>query len=87
MMFDSQIVYYSCYLTLLLIIPISFFIPVPVLLQMVLYTIPILYIGSHLSLNLDQIDKITGKKSQAEVMTKKDAMMFPVIGSIALLSL
>ena len=62
--------------------------PLPVLLQVFLYTAPILYIGSHLSLKQNEVDAITGEKiNKGEAMNRTDAMLFPVFGSIALFSL
>lgn len=64
------------------------FIALPVLLQMVLYTLPIIYIGSHLSLLQKEINPETGEKQiKTEALTHHDAMLFPFIGSAALLSL
>lgn len=55
---------------------------------MPLMTGAILFIGAHQSLKLSELDALTGKRSsEGEAISKKDAMMFPLFGSIALLSL
>ncbi len=55
---------------------------------MTLMTGAILFIGAHQSLKLSELDALTGKRSsEGEAISKKDAMMFPLFGSIALLSL
>lgn len=64
------------------------FVIVPANLQMPLITAACIYIGCHQSLKLSEIDSVTGKRnSEADALSKKDAMMFPVFGSIALLTL
>ena len=64
------------------------FVIIPANVQMPLLTGAILFIGAHQSLKLSELDEITGKRSSdGEAITKKDAMMFPLFGSIALLSL
>ena len=52
---------------------------VPVWLQMMLLVLPVIYIGSLLSLNAE--------KDQVEHLQSKDAMLAPIFGSIALVSL
>ncbi|CDJ49007.1 signal peptide peptidase domain-containing protein, putative [Eimeria brunetti] len=55
---------------------------------MALYTAPILYVGSHLSLKQNEVDATTGEKlNKGEAMNRTDAVLFPVFGSIALFSL
>jgi minor histocompatibility antigen H13 len=54
--------------------------------QMLLFTGAIICIGSHQSLKLSETFA-DGKRKNSETMTHKDALMFPVFGSIALLSL
>ncbi|CDJ35927.1 signal peptide peptidase domain-containing protein, putative [Eimeria mitis] len=53
-----------------------------------LYTAPILYVGSHLSLKQNEVDATTGEKlNKGEAMNRTDAMLFPIFGSVALFSL
>ncbi|PFH37167.1 putative minor histocompatibility antigen h13 [Besnoitia besnoiti] len=80
--------FYGCFALLGATLTTSHFIALPVLLQMMIYTFPILYIGSHMSLKQNEIDEITGEKAnKSEAMNHTDAMLFPVFGSIALCSL
>lgn len=84
----SLSLFYSCLACLGLVLGSPWLSPPPVLLQMVLYTAPILYIGSHLSLKQNEVDAITGERlNKGEAMDRTDAMLFPVFGSIALFSL
>ena len=84
----TKILYYASYLVLLGILVITRFVIVPGNLQMGLLTAAILFIGAHQSLKLSEIDSVTGKRStETETISKKDAMMFPVFGSVALFSL
>ena len=77
--------FYSCFVCLGIVMAASWVTPLPVLLQMGLYTAPILYVGSHLSLKQNEVDAITGEKiNKGEAMNRTDAMLFPVFGSIAL---
>jgi minor histocompatibility antigen H13 len=67
---------------------ISNFVCFPVIVQMLGYTICILFIGSHQSLKLvskDTNDK--HKPQELEVVSADEAKMFPIVGSCALLSL
>lgn len=60
------------------------FVTVPVYAQMILMTMQTIYLGSHLSLpNVDA----AAPQQQLEQMSRKDAWMFPVVGSCMLLSL
>ena len=55
---------------------------------MPLITAACIYIGCHQSLKLSEVDAKTGKRnSEADALSKKDAMLFPVFGSVALVSL
>eukprot|EP00916_Digyalum_oweni_P006350 GHVL01010932.1.p1 GENE.GHVL01010932.1~~GHVL01010932.1.p1 ORF type:complete len:370 (-),score=16.06 GHVL01010932.1:851-1960(-) len=72
---------------LLVVLPImTCIIIIPVILQMILYTAASIYIGSHRSLLLNEIDMKTGKRA-GETMSHKDAALFPIIGSAALFGL
>jgi minor histocompatibility antigen H13 len=75
-----------CYLTLIVLTAISNYVLVPVNVQLVLSATSIVYIGSTLSLKLKQKRDAAGEKND-EVMTKEDAAMFPVIGSVVLFGL
>ncbi|KAK9171907.1 Signal peptide peptidase family protein [Cryptosporidium meleagridis] len=84
----SLLVYCLSYLVLALAILITSFKPLPIIVQMLMYTSSIIYIGSYLSLSQTIIDPKTGEKDRStESLSRKDAMMFPVIGSVALFSL
>jgi minor histocompatibility antigen H13 len=52
-----------------------------------LITASIIFIGAHQSLKLNETDEITGKRADGDRVSQKDALMFPVFGSIALMSL
>ncbi|PHJ22462.1 signal peptide peptidase, partial [Cystoisospora suis] len=80
--------FYGCFAILGATLGISHFVALPVLLQMMIYTFPILYVGSHASLKQNEVDEITGEKTnKGEAMNHTDAMLFPVFGSIALCTL
>ncbi|CAD98632.1 shanti/Ykl100cp/Minor histocompatibility antigen H13-like; presenilin, signal peptide peptidase family, with 10 transmembrane domains and a signal peptide [Cryptosporidium parvum Iowa II] len=84
----SLMAYCLSYLVLALAILITNFKPLPIIVQMLMYTSSIIYIGSYLSLSQTIIDPKTGEKDRStESLSRKDAMMFPVIGSVALFSL
>ncbi|KAL3127430.1 presenilin-like protein [Cryptosporidium hominis] len=84
----SLMAYCLSYLVLALAILITNFKPLPIIVQMLMYTSSIIYIGSYLSLSQTIIDPKTGEKDRStESLSRKDAMMFPVISSIALFSL
>ncbi|CZU00266.1 signal peptide peptidase [Plasmodium falciparum NF54] len=80
----NSIFYYSCYVIIVLTIILSKFVVIPLMAQMFLYTFITIYIGSHDSLKQLEIDDKTKKSDN---ITAYDAMMFPVIGSAALLTL
>lgn len=83
-----ETIYWSSYVMIGLLLAVTQVIALPVLLQMILYTGPIIYIGAHLSLQQKEIDPVTGERQvKTESMTKHDAMLFPFIGSTALLGL
>ncbi|KAL8275667.1 hypothetical protein Esti_000230 [Eimeria stiedai] len=80
--------FYGSFLCLGLVMGVSAVYPLPVLLQMLLYTAPILYVGSHLSLKQNEVDAVTGERlNKGEAMNRTDAFLFPVFGSVALFSL
>ncbi|KAL8427461.1 hypothetical protein Efla_003908 [Eimeria flavescens] len=84
----SAALFYGSFVCLFLVMAISAVYPLPTLLQMLLYTAPILYVGSHLSLKQNEVDAITGEKiNKGEAMNRTDAFLFPVFGSVALFSL
>lgn len=84
----TKTLYYGSYAVLAAILAVTRFVIVPANVQMGLLTAAILFIGSHQSLKLSEIDSVTGKRSgDGEAITRKDAMMFPLFGSVALLSL
>ncbi|OII72979.1 minor histocompatibility antigen [Cryptosporidium ubiquitum] len=84
----SLMAYYLSHLVLALAMLITHFKPLPIIIQMLMYTSSIIYIGSYLSLSQVIIDPKTGEKDRStESLSRKDAMMFPVIGSVALFSL
>eukprot|EP01054_Gregarina_sp_Poly1_P007969 Gregarina_sp_Poly_1__7968@NODE_455_length_8267_cov_220_739024_g370_i0_p6_GENE_NODE_455_length_8267_cov_220_739024_g370_i0NODE_455_length_8267_cov_220_739024_g370_i0_p6_ORF_typecomplete_len133_score24_03DUF3671/PF12420_8/0_14DUF1772/PF08592_11/0_55DUF1772/PF08592_11/5_7e02_NODE_455_length_8267_cov_220_739024_g370_i078378235 len=59
---------------------------VPVLAQMLLYTLPVIWLGSHLSLDL-RIGVQEGQrdKAEGEVLSSKEAALFPVLASAAII--
>nr|CEL69390.1 TPA: signal peptide peptidase domain-containing protein, putative [Neospora caninum Liverpool] len=80
--------FYGCFALLGATMAISHFVALPVLLQMIVYTVSIVYIGSHASLKQNEVDEVTGERSnKGEAMNHTDAMLFPVFGSLALCSL
>ncbi|EER03545.1 multi-pass transmembrane protein, putative [Perkinsus marinus ATCC 50983] len=80
------IAYKASYAILGLLFVVTNFVIIPVNLQMLLYTAPIMCIACHQSLKLNNTNA-DGKKEDMDSVSQKDAMMFPVFGSIALLSL
>ena len=80
--------YYGSFAAIGALLVATRFVIIPANVQMPLLTAAILYIGSHQSLKLSELDAVTGKRSsEGEAISKKDAMMFPLFGSMALLSL
>ncbi|KAJ1607177.1 presenilin-like protein [Cryptosporidium canis] len=80
--------YCLSYVVLALVMFITKFKPLPIIIQMLMYTSSIIYIGSYMSLSQTIIDPNTGEKDRStESLSRKDAMMFPIIGSGALFSL
>lgn len=79
--------YKASFVVLATILAATRFVIIPANLQMGLITASILFIGSHQSLKLNEIDSVTGKRADGDRLSKKDALMFPVFGSIALVSL
>ncbi|CAG9473749.1 signal peptide peptidase, putative [Plasmodium vivax] len=80
-----SIVYYSSYVIILLTIVLSKFFVIPLMAQMFLYTFITIYIGSHDSLK--QLEQVDDRNKKADNITAYDAIMFPIIGSGALLTL
>ncbi|KAF4673063.1 Minor histocompatibility antigen H13 [Perkinsus chesapeaki] len=80
------VAYMASYAVLAALFVITNFVIIPVNLQMILYTTPIMCIACHQSLKLNNTNA-DGKKEGIDSVSQKDAMMFPVFGSIALLSL
>ncbi|VWU48535.1 signal peptide peptidase, putative [Hepatocystis sp. ex Piliocolobus tephrosceles] len=76
--------YYACYVIIVLTIILSKFVVIPLIAQMFLYTFITIYIGSHDSLKQLEADD---KCKKADNITAYDAIMFPIIGSGALLTL
>lgn len=80
--------YYMCHLVMVLILVLSKIIVIPLIIQMFLYTFITTYVGSHDSLKQLEIDEKTGeKKKLSDNITAHDAILFPIIGSAALLTL
>jgi minor histocompatibility antigen H13 len=86
-MMMTHTLYKGSYLALGLVLLITRFVIIPANLQMGVITASILFIGAHESLRLNELDSVTGKRTEGDRMSKKDALMFPVFGSIALVSL
>lgn len=80
--------YYLCHGLIILTIVLSKLIVIPLILQMFLYTFITIYVGSHDSLKQLEIDEKTGeRKYKSDNISKHDAILFPIIGSAALLTL
>ncbi|KAH8581598.1 presenilin peptidase [Cryptosporidium sp. chipmunk genotype I] len=80
--------YCLSHVVLALVMFITNFEPLPIIAQMLIYTSSIIYIGSYLSLSQTIINPKTGEKDRStESLSRKDAMMFPIVGSAALFSL
>ncbi|KAH7647592.1 Minor histocompatibility antigen H13-like presenilin peptidase family [Cryptosporidium bovis] len=85
---DGHFRFGLCYVVLAVQMLITYFRPLPIIVQMLTSTVSIIYIGSFLSLSQTVINPITGEKCKStESLTRKDAMLSPVIGSVALFSL
>ena len=84
----TKTLYYGSYAVLGALLVVTRFVIIPANIQMAAVTGSVLFIGAHQSLKLNELDAITGKrKTGEEAISQKDAMMFPVFGSIALFSL
>jgi minor histocompatibility antigen H13 len=83
----TQTLYKASFVVLAGILAATRFVIIPANIQMGLITASILFIGAHQSIKLNEIDSATGKRADGDRMSKKDALMFPVFGSIALVSL
>lgn len=73
----------ACYLALISLTVLSYFVLLPINFNMILSATSIIYIGATLSLKLKHHRSISGEKNE-DVMTKNDAYLFPVIGSCML---
>jgi len=80
-------VYVGAYALLGLLLVAGNFVIIPVIVQMLLYTLAILYIACHQSLRMFDRNPETGEQQEVEAVSTKDAMLFPFIGSGALLTL
>lgn len=86
-MMSPRTLYYGAFATLGSLAVVTKFVILPVIVQMLLYTSCILYISCHHSLSMFNKDPETGEVAEVETVSKKDAMMFPVMGSVALFSM
>lgn len=77
---------YASYGTLILLTSLSYFVIIPVPIQLVANATAIIYIGATLSLKLKHKREANGEKNE-EAMTAKDAYMFPLLGSLMLFGL
>ncbi|EER14175.1 minor histocompatibility antigen H13, putative [Perkinsus marinus ATCC 50983] len=82
----TTLAYKASYAVLGALFVVTNFVIIPSNLQMILYTAPIMCIACHQSLKLNNTNA-DGKKEDIDSVSHKDAMMFPVVGSVALLSL
>lgn len=82
-MLDGKLGLKLCYLILIILNTLCFIIHIPPSIQVFFHTSLIVYIGSILSIRL-YCKSIDTKKEGIEQMTKKDALFFPVIGSVTL---
>ena len=76
----------GCYAALLGLTAASYFIILPVNVNMIVSAASIVYIGATMSLKLKQKREKTGEKNE-DVMTAQDAYMFPLVGSCMLIGL
>lgn len=84
----ERYLFYGSLATVTSVLFLTNFVIIPVFFQMILYTFPIIYVGAHLSLKQNEIDPITGEMpNKNDSMDHKDAILFPVFGSVALCSL
>eukprot|EP01053_Blabericola_migrator_P005597 Blabericola_migrator_1__5596@NODE_2849_length_2288_cov_294_107159_g1786_i0_p1_GENE_NODE_2849_length_2288_cov_294_107159_g1786_i0NODE_2849_length_2288_cov_294_107159_g1786_i0_p1_ORF_typecomplete_len424_score86_03Peptidase_A22B/PF04258_13/4_6e03Peptidase_A22B/PF04258_13/4_4e78SPP/PF06550_11/2_1e03SPP/PF06550_11/3e03SPP/PF06550_11/3_9e07PriA_3primeBD/PF17764_1/20PriA_3primeBD/PF17764_1/41_NODE_2849_length_2288_cov_294_107159_g1786_i06651936 len=61
---------------------------IPILAQMLIYTLPILWLGSHMSLDFRvQVEEGSRDKDEGEVISRDDATKFPLHASGAILAL
>lgn len=84
---SPRTLYVGAYVALGSLILATQFVILPVLLQMLVYTGTILYIASHHSLSMFDKDPETGEHQEVESLSRRDAMLFPVVGSVALFSM
>jgi minor histocompatibility antigen H13 len=87
-MLDTKSIYWGSFGVLGLILVLTRFVIINSNFQMLTVTAAILIVGAHQSLKLQETDAVTGKrKNGEEAITQKDALMFPVFGSLVLVSL
>lgn len=84
---DNRAFFFGAYALLAAIMATTLIQPLPVLAQMCLYSSCAIFIGCHLSLHLLSHEDEHGNENEVDTVSQKDAMMFPVFGSIALFSL
>eukprot|EP01066_Platyproteum_vivax_P015421 Platyproteum_vivax@DN681_c0_g1_i1.p1 len=78
---------YNAAHVMLMVLPVLFtFVILPVVVQMLLYATPLIYIGCHLSLHIHDVDSATQER-KGEIMSGIDAALFPIIGSAGLFGL
>lgn len=83
----SSLCYWGAHGVLIALMVSTNFVLLPIIFQMLAYTGAILYIGCHHSLKMFEKDPETGEQQEVESVSKKDAMMFPIFGSVALFSM
>lgn len=79
--------YWGAHAVLIALMVSTNFVLLPIIFQMLAYTGAILYIGCHHSVRMFEKDPDTGEQQEIESVSKKDAMMFPIVGSCALFSM
>lgn len=84
----EKFLYKLAYASIIVLLVATRFVIIPANAQMAVLTASILFIASHQSLKINELDSVTGKRTnEGDAITKKDALMFPVFGSAVLLSL
>ena len=88
---SSDLLTQFCYAVIFVMTALAFFVTVPITVNMAIFPLAIIYIGSVKSVMLLIREKISktdfSSEANIEVMGKKEAMKFPVIGSAMLLGL
>eukprot|EP01068_Selenidium_serpulae_P008742 Selendium_serpulae@DN5062_c0_g1_i3.p1 len=88
LMGGTATLFYGCYLAMLAVMLVCAVYPLPSIVQMMVYTFSMIFIGSHRSLMQKEVDPDSGERvSQHETLTQRDAMLFPIIASASLLGL